>query len=314
MKKIVLMILVIIFCVEILFSSNRDMYLRAYYEEENFTVKGNFRKCTLIEYYCDSHSLRKKSIHIFKFDINGNLNQRIAFKDASKDTLNILNIIYNKDGNFLKQTTCSTNGRIFTTWIYQYDERKNLIEKTEYESDTALWSKSTYKYDSNNIQIRHTRTNFPIKGREASSISYLSIFDASGNKIEEKCYRNDALYSRTIFKYDEYKNVIESINIDNGNRYYGKTTYKYDENKNIIEEINFNNDNTIYDRYKYQYESSGRLVEMKRFFPGMDEEGQSIMRIYKTTYEYDKYGNLKEEINFDEFNKPQYKTVYKYSK
>ena len=86
----------------------------------------------------------------------------------------------------------------------KYDEKGNLIEDNQYNSDGSLGSNWTYKYDEKGNLIEYSDGELYIKS------IYKYKYDEKGNRIEGNRYNSDgSLYSKLTYKYDEKGNQIE---------------------------------------------------------------------------------------------------------
>ena len=117
-----------------------------------------------------------------------------------------------------------------------------------------------------------------IPGKELKQFNVESLYNQSGNKIEERNYYEDGtLMNSCIYQYD-----------DKGNR---------------IEKRNYTRNHTLYNKETYKYDGSGNLVET--LFDGLDS-----LRTYKTMYKYDKLGRISEEKHFAPDNTTHTNYIY----
>ncbi len=60
---------------------------------------------------------------------------------------------YNEKGNLIENNDYNSDGSLYEKYIYKYDSKGNLIEINSYKSDGSLREKNTYKYDSKGNKI-----------------------------------------------------------------------------------------------------------------------------------------------------------------
>jgi hypothetical protein len=155
-------------------------------------------------------------------------------------------------------------------------------------------------------------------------------FDASGNIIEEKSmYENGKTYAIKKFKYNNKNKIIEETFVcgdrtDLGRYIYDKTgnnielTY-YTNGEIVVKHVKkFDKKNNIIDYRLYEYDGVLRDKSLSKFNDNNLEietevyssNGTSCVYTSKKTNEYDEYGNLIEERNYDE--KGNLEFIYKY--
>jgi hypothetical protein len=129
----------------------------------------------------------------------------------------------------------ATKGEKMSSFLFKYDEKGNLIERNEYNSDNSLKIKTTYKYDE------------------------------KGNRIGLNQYNSaGSLNSKETYKYDEKGNRIElNWYISDGSLY----TCKYDEKGNWIEGNFYNSNGSLYRRgiAEYKYDNKGNWIELNSY-------------------------------------------------
>lgn len=121
-------------------------------------------------------------------------------------------------------------------YVYYYNKDGNMIEQLSFNNSENLESRTIWEYDSDNKMI--AGTSFTEKGEV--SFTYKMEYNSKGQLEKWLIYYSDGRImdgDDDFFVYDDNGNVIESIFMD-GN-IERKSIYKYDENKNIIEEKEF---------------------------------------------------------------------------
>ncbi len=167
-------------------------------------------------------------------------------RSAAQNWLNS-KCVFDSNGFLEKQISYDTAGRVVSISSYKYNQRRlvgfsEIIDKT-----------TTYEHEfSYNINGDKISESFYLKGKELSR----SIYDYNDKKqvIRKSEYgKTGELTSRTLYEYDELKN-IKTETIKNRNGVVVRTIrYTYDVNGNIIEELIINDDYTQKTIYKYDY-------------------------------------------------------------
>lgn len=188
---------------------------------------------------------------------------------------------------------------------------ENFVSKALYDKGTLI--KEYLLFDNKGEMINRT----------------LNFYDSRDMKIKKQFFHKDNFFNETtIYKYDEYRNLIEEIVKDLEETKIKKTfSYKYDTQNNLIEHTyNFDDSLVIFHKYdkqknlileegiykrtnyrefKYSYE----FDENKRLKQKIIEEGDSGNNYYEET-SYDKFGNVaifkkfnlnKELMGYNEF-------------
>ena len=132
------------------------------------------------------------------------------------------------------------------------------------------------------------------KGNVLYCLSYFTIYNEKGNKIEKNHYEFDGrLDYKVTYKYDENGNKIEKNDYDSDGSLDSKTTYKYDEKGNIIEINNYNSDGSLYSKHTYKYDEKGNIIEINNY----NSDGR-LKNTYTYKYEYDKNNNWTQRIEY----------------
>ena len=116
--------------------------------------------------------------------------------------------------------------------VGRFNEKGDVIEGAEYNSDGSLDEKIIYKYDSKGNEIE--RAEYNSDGSLDDKLIYK--YDSKGNKIEQAFYNSDgSLNEKIIYKYDSKGNEIERARYNSDGSLDRKLIYKYDSKGNIIE-------------------------------------------------------------------------------
>jgi len=272
----------------------------------------------------------KKGIQIssVRYNHNGNKTEETTFNQNDGTVFSKTNYRYNRDGNLIEEVT--TNGDAKTKTIYRYDsandkkemvsykqdgtvDRKgiyvydkddNLVESLGYLADGRLFSKELYAYDSSGNVIE----------QKNSVARYSYTYDNNGNMIELAKYGRDfdnldsaeyKIADRIVFVYDNFENLTAETIYKPDTSIKARSTFEYDWQGNLFREIDYSSDGRIAYSAIYKYDKRGDVVE---------ESGIEKDRSFKNTYKFDRKGNKKEWIAFDQVNEPKILEKYIYEK
>jgi len=198
---------------------------------------------------------------------------------------------YNEKGNLSEETQYNSDGAIIYRTRYHYNETGNLIKKQEYNPE-GIYSSVAYQYDE--------------KGNNTAVLIYNSENERSADRIKTFTYNptgklvteTDSIHyrygSKTTYDYDEHGNLIEKKDFSpNDNKVLTLSSiynYKYDAQGNLIEEniSRLNNKNVVThsSTYSYKYDALGNKIAENRITP---EAKAASNHVY--VYKYDKMNN-----------------------
>jgi len=260
--------------------------------------------------FCNNGTLYTKSTYIHDNEgyVLKTINKQTKFKkktlvldNGQIDVSNAYRYIIDKNGN--KKSVLDSIGTFETTSIIKYDDKRNVIECTNYTSTGKVKSKTTNKYDENNfisescdydsvgnlkfksIYKNNSKGNvIELKGIKSDGTivrAWTYIYDLNGNEIEKKCYISPGNFEngKRVSKYDKNGKVIKIQFLPSDGRNCGWNTYKYDSKGNDKEYIGYNSDGSIEATYSYEYiyDKNGnwiKKIEFKNRFPQVVTERQ----------------------------------------
>ena len=197
---------------------------------------------------------------------------------------------FNKDGNFIECISDEKENNSRQTFIY--NDKGNIIEQKEYDSEGSLKSQTTYNYDDKGREVESLIT-LSFQGINGSAeLRITKEYDQKGNIIEEKNYNNhNKLSSKGIYTYDERGNKIKEIFINlDSKKPEEKNIYIYDKNNNKIEVQEYISEN-LSEKTIIKYDEKGNILEkdLIDFNKNMS---------FKIIYKNDKIGNSIEQIYY----------------
>ncbi|OHD10937.1 MAG: hypothetical protein A2086_16475 [Spirochaetes bacterium GWD1_27_9] len=134
--------------------------------------------------------------------------------------------------------------------------------------------------------------------------THILEFDNKGNVVKSK--EIFSFWTKSYsYKYDDNGNMIEKAEYDEKDILNLTTIYIYKDGI-LIEENILNKEGQLSNKTTYKIEN-GKPVEMNHIY----SDGSLLDR---ATYNYDKNGNLIEEIEYDSENAPSSKDTYKFNK
>jgi hypothetical protein len=106
----------------------------------------------------------------------------------------------------------------------KYDKNGRMIEKTVHHTSVGVTEVLIYKYDENGNKVEETSTWSDNSGHKIK-------YDTKGRTTEVYNNSEGVLQIETIYKYDEWDNIIEEIKYDEtiklNNWYYILTNRKH---------------------------------------------------------------------------------------
>ncbi|WP_196889384.1 hypothetical protein [Aureivirga sp. CE67] len=152
---------------------------------------------------------------------------------------------------------------LLNTSLFIFDPYGRLKEKNEFTSGGALEKK------------------------------YIFEFNTRGKCISMNRYNpNGALYGKMIYHYDANE-VLQMFTVvdENGNMKY-RTVYEYDKKGKLKSETLYKNETQIISYKTFENDSHGNII-LENYFADKKK-----LQLEKTTFEYDKKGNLIKKGNF----------------
>lgn len=325
MKKIVLMILVIVFSLQ--HSLLSQDYARLAIDQ--YKVQGNFKSCSVYCYSFKSGKLNLESIVLYEtfifdnrgntikylcngldstrfdsqeceYDLNGNLIRSITF-DQTGSIIFKEECDYNKSGKLIKRINYDKNSIIYQE-INSLDKNDSIFETLEFDAQGLISQKYEYSYCENKLFQKH-RFGYDNKLMSIEK----NYYDNSGNIILKENVNPDSSF-RSKFKYKR-NHIIEQIDYRSDGTINSKQINKYDIRGNKIEEIlysSYDSNLKLISQKKYKYNKLRKTTETLIF----NDDGTLRQ---KTRIKYDRFANINEVVYYQS-NIPVTKLVYIYSK
>jgi len=222
---------------------------------------------------------------------------------------------YNSQGKQFKYVTYS-NGKPFITWKIIYDANGNVIKETAYDNKMRLFNTLTYDCDSSGNEIAYKQ--FDNKGKmvvyqkreyneKNENTKLYNPTDTSFKEFrleQEYFYNEDGKFSK-IYYYSKYSDKPYSVSL-----------YQYNEKGKLINSLGVNNNDTSI-HCLYSYNEADQLIEKN--YPVENEKigtGKYMINssVGKVTFKYESIGNVIEEMVFRDnvlIEKSEFKYTFK---
>ncbi len=244
---------------------------------------------------------------------------------------------FDQNENLLKQYKTDKNGKVKSMYSYAFNKEGHQIESMSMSSTTGVksYSKFDYIYDKmGRISIKHTESGNQYKPKKQvgkteyiyengnlikeiadeiwlgkREIISLNHWYNGNNKIDSTYhYRDDQLYVKTIYKYDNLGLLMESLETKFNIKDHSitMTTLKhFDKSENITLRL-ANGLNGYYFKEVVEYNSKGFKTKIQNF-----KEDGTIEYEQSTEYIYDEFGNWISSISTFSDGRRQLKTERK---
>jgi len=267
-------------------------------EKDGF--KGNVRSVKTNNYYVTTKfgEIKKGNLKNFEIRVYDKKGSLIEYQSDDGGKIRKVILKYDKDGNLIDKSNFNSDGTIYDKTIYKYDDKGNLIEESRYDFDGNLKKKAIFKYGNKEYKPYFNRSNSWTK-------SFFDFdVDKKGNLTDFYSYdSNGKLNEKGVCKHDNEGNLLELLGYDDENTLSLNIIYKYDIQKNFVEYyVKIEEGEVSGKKETFQYDKTGNLIEDIRY---NSDNGMNS----KYTYQYDNKGNLIEEFA-SIMNK---RTTYKYN-
>ncbi len=138
-----------------------------------------------------------------------------------------------------------------------------------------------------------TKFGFIIKKQIKKGIGTI-LFDKNGDVIEgqSRDFETEYLPERILYKYDEFRRLVEIDDITKDQRYFTRRFFKYDSKGNQIEQIGYDSANKLYLKIINKYDSNSNKTDQSQYWDSvrlMRREIFSFNKSNKIVKEYDYY-------------------------
>lgn len=194
---------------------------------------------------------------------------------------------FTKQGDLSEQKNYA-NDKLQRRFVYQYDNNGRETKKVWYNSRGNVYQTYISKYADGNMS-----EYLVFNGNDVLLDSTVYVY-ADNLLSTENHFLSDTAVECTFyytFKYNNNGKLLSKQKVD-GSQIFFVDQYAYDGKNRISEEKKYDNNGEFTIGYLYTYDDQDLIVVRK----SMNEQGVQRRR---TTYSYDQYGNLVEEIWYD---------------
>jgi len=186
--------------------------------------------------------------------------------------------VFDEKGNLIEQIQDDSDGNMYYKWTLKYDEKGN-IEGNEYSADGSLNRKEVYKYAEKGNLIEMSGYDFD------GSLMYKFVYkyDNKRHLIEHSLYNPDGnLREKSIYKYDNKGNKIEEDKYHSNGSLDYTLAYKYDKKGNVIDEGWYNRVGNLIPQYTYKYEYDEKNNWIKKI--KYDDDVATVITVREIEY------------------------------
>ncbi len=236
------------------------------------------------------------TINIDKLNLKGNIKEVTEFTFKAIDKFGII-----QKGEMVDDKFAIDDEYRKTNITYSFDEHTQQIEYKEYWNPTSIKNIKTYSYQNGHIYETSEKMLF-----SDATIKIREIFKYNTLGLMESCtrYRNNALFEKYLYTYDEENNITKELNINSSGEIDKETIYEreYLQGKEIyLKESNSDGEVNI---KQIKYDHFGRL---EREYVNYNND---FIRTIK--YSYTDFNKPESIIECDDNGKSIVNTQYKY--
>ena len=176
----------------------------------------------------------EESVSYYKYDAEGKIRECSTQYASEGITPTETLFLYNKDNSIVKEKHFS-EGKLLRMIERHYNKKQQEVKQILYDDKEKVYSTIVYSYDTHGYQ------------------NQIENYDSSGKRI-----------NRTVQKFDEAGNVIESILYNEADRETRKLYFTYDKYNNItkrkIEDIRPSPKTTV-QTLRYEYDTHHNYIQ-----------------------------------------------------
>lgn len=254
------------------------------------TVTKSVLSETVTEGYWDEGDVAYTDRTVYAYDIYGNQAQYIRYNEDEAISRSMFR--YDENGNQLSCTEYSLSGwfpRRTSANRYTYDEQGRMLSAT-YDYSGGDTSHVTWEYDDENRTVTYTY------GDAGSSLQYL---DENGAVLREE-YESDGLTMVTEYTRRPDGQTERCDSFVNG-AFDGGYRYEYDDRGRTTAYYSIGKDGTETLQHRWEYDDGHNTVILYNLQSG-----------FRTVTEYNPDGSIAVRQVWDENDKLQTMTLYRY--
>lgn len=221
---------------------------------------------------------------------------------------------YTKDDGRLKmEETYNSNGLLFSTIIYEYDEKGQLVKQAEFGINDDPTGYKSFEYDESGRKTLMTsfvaetgkdyseeyRTSYEydsdgnitkaVSTIDGKTVSVTAYEYKNGLLIDEKNYEGESFVaSEYKYEYDADGHKTRCVRIDNMEGDTTENRYTYTSSGLLLADLSYGDDGRVISRTEHSYDANGNAVKLSVY----NAKG-GLISSTSNEYTYDNYGNIK---------------------
>ncbi len=232
-----------------------------------------------------NYNREREAMTFMKIDLSQTWLYMVKDNIISSNKILIQEIYYSQLGLAERIMQFDENQNLKTFTVVKYNNRHLPFEEIKFSADSVLEGGVMFEYDKNdllskqvdydnNAEIIAAQTYF----RSNDSI-YVLVTDKSGNliyknfisitgdskndliKSMEKKDKNNTLFEKTIFEYDELQSLRRKTVYDNKNR-GTKREFVYNDDGALIRTVTYDENSTILTDSSFEYDQYGNVTRI----------------------------------------------------
>ena len=256
-------------------------------EEINFTREGDVESRYVHRYdgqgrvletlYYSSEELTDRRTYERMAD--GKISRELKhYLDGSFDTITYL---YNEEGHLSEKVTSDEEDYVESKTVFEYLDSRLLSEK-EMDGEGTVISEKKYTYDDKGNLTEFEEWN----SDNDSRIRTVEEYDEKGSHLRTSRYINGKLRERAGYTQDEQGRVAQMS--EENER--GASTYKfeYDQAGNVLVQEETDRQGEVISKMERTFGEGGRILENKVFVDGL---GRRMSQYYRIEYVYEWEGD-----------------------
>jgi len=199
-----------------------------------------------------------------------------------------IEVKYDKNGNKAEFILYNIDGIGEGRGSAKYDDKKNMIESSEFDSEGKMTKKSKSSYGYNEKGKIINQSNFNSDDEISNVIKF--IYNNQDNLIEEDRYDSEnKLIERKTYKYNDKTIKIEEKEYSQEGDLYRIITYN--DNGDITKEMLYNSKGVAYPKQIFSYDDKGNAIERESYFSDGELDFTEVIK-------YDNHNNAIETIRY----------------
>jgi hypothetical protein len=224
-------------------------------------LKGNVKIITETQYKLNDINPGLNEVLLTKFSFDRNCRKTTELTtDVGGEIKNKHVVTYDKLGNIISENKETPTVAGYFTTKYRYDNNKRL-EKKEVSSSGRIFSTYIYHYDDNGNVGKMEIKKKP--GYDINDEEFEYKYDEQ-NRLVEEIHRDGTKFNRIVYVYNDKNQLIRRAEHNERGGITYETDYTYDELDNLSSEISaYRGNRTFSYSYVYEYDDQGNWINKR---------------------------------------------------